>query len=92
MAYEVEFSGQFKKDIKRCKKRNFDIPLLETVLKILRRKGNLPSKYKSHKLSGNYKDFWECHIKPDWLLIWNQDNVQKVIKLDRTGTHSDLFK
>ncbi|MFN4764653.1 type II toxin-antitoxin system YafQ family toxin [Gillisia sp. Q332] len=47
---------------------------------------------KSHKLSGNYKGRWECHIKPDWLLIWKQDDTKKEIYLERTGTHSDLFK
>lgn len=73
MSYTVLFSNRFKKDAKRCEKRNFEIPLLEAVLKTLREKGKLPSKYKPHKLSGNYEGFWECHIKSDWLLIWIQD-------------------
>ena len=66
--YEISFSNQFKKDYKRCIKRNYDISLLEVVLKILREEGTLPSKYKPHLLSGNYAGFWECHIKRDWLL------------------------
>jgi mRNA interferase YafQ len=91
MSYSIEFSGQFKKDTKLCKKRNYDISLLEEVLKKLREKGELPIIYKPHKLSGSYSNFWECHIKPDWLLIWKQNEDKKEIFLDRTGTHSDLF-
>lgn len=91
MDFKVEFSGQFRKDARRCEKRNYKIELLEIVMKLLREKGELPSKYKPHKLSGNYSGFWECHLKPDWLLIWKLDADNKIIKLDRTGTHSDLF-
>ena len=92
MSYAIEFSRQFKKDAKRCRKRNYDIASLEVVLKFLRKSGKLSLKYKPHKLAGNYKGFWECHIKPDWLLFWQQDDENKLIRLDRTGTHSDLFK
>jgi mRNA interferase YafQ len=53
--------------------------------------GTLPKKFLPHKLSGQYKDNWECHIKPDWLLIWNIDDQANEIWLVRTGTHSDLF-
>ena len=58
---------------------------------LLEQKSILPAKYKSHKLTGDYKGFWECHIQPDWLLIWLQDDTEKTITLARTGTHSDLF-
>ncbi len=91
MSFEIEFSNQFKKDVKLCKKRNFEISLLESVLITLREKGELTTKFKPHKLSGNYSNFWECHLKPDWLLIWLQNDEDKIIYLDRTGTHSDLF-
>jgi len=91
MSFSIEFSSQFKKDAKTCKKRSYDIFLLEEVLILLRETGKLPAKYKPHTLSGNYKGYWECHIKPDWLLIWLQDNKEKIIYLERTGTHSDLF-
>lgn len=90
--YSIFYSNSFKKDTKGCKKRNCDFGLLRTALTELVENGKLQAKYRPHKLSGDYKGFWECHIKPDWLLIWNQDDTQKVIKLDRTGTHSDLFK
>lgn len=92
MSYKIEFSGQFKKDAKLCKKRNLSIPLLEEVLVLLRKAGELPPIYRPHILSGNYADNWECHIKGDWLLIWKQNNVEKIIYLERTGSHSDLFK
>ena len=91
MAYEIEFSGRFKKDAKKSEKRRYDISLLSDVLKTLREKGKLPAKYKPHKLSGDYSNRWECHIKPDWLLIWKLDENKKTIYLERTGTHSDLF-
>ena len=89
--YEISFSNQFKKDYKRCIKRNYDISLLEVTLKILRETGKLPSNHKPHILSGDYNGFWECHIKGDWLMTWLQDDVKKEIYLDRLGSHSDLF-
>jgi len=90
MEYQISFTGKFRKDVKRCIKRNYRMSLLEEILLLLR-KGELPPKYFPHKLSGNLQDRWECHIKPDWLLIWKQDDDQKRIVLERTGTHSDLF-
>lgn len=90
--YDISFETRFKKDYKLAKKRGLDISLLEEVLKSLREKGKLPSAYKPHILKGNYKGYWECHIQPDWLLIWKQDDEIKLVSLSRTGTHSDLFK
>ena len=92
MSYSLEYSGQFKKDAKLCKKRNWNLELLENIVTLLIQNGELPPKNKPHILSGNYSGFWECHIKPDWLLIWKQDDINKIIYLDRTGSHSDLFK
>lgn len=90
--YKITNQNRFKKDLKICKKRGYEYALLrKTVLK-LAEKGKLPNSYKPHKLSGNYKGYWECHIKPDWLLIWLQDDENKEITLVRTGTHSDLFE
>jgi mRNA interferase YafQ len=65
--------------------------LLDKVVTTLVIEGKLPLKYKSHVLKGNYKGFWECHIQPDWLLVWEQNETIKLISLIRTGTHSDLF-
>jgi mRNA interferase YafQ len=89
--YSFEFTGKFKKDFKRCEKRNYDTTLLEEVLDLLQENGKLAAKFKPHVLSGNYDKYWECHIKPDWLLIWIQNDETKEIVLVRTGTHSDLF-
>ena len=65
--------------------------LLDEVVTLLAETGKLPKKYKPHVLSGNWKGYWECHIQSDWLLIWKQDEVIKLVTLVRTGTHSDLF-
>lgn len=89
--YSFVYSTKFKKDIKLCQKRNYDFQEFKDVIKILEKTGKLPAKYKPHILSGNYKNHWECHIKPDWLLIWLQDDELKELVLIRTGTHSDLF-
>ena len=89
--YILEQTGQFNKDIKLAKKRGLNMKLLDKVVTTLVIEGKLPSKYKSHVLKGNYTGFWECHIQPDWLLVWEQNETIKLISLIRTGTHSDLF-
>jgi mRNA interferase YafQ len=89
--YLISFTNKFKKDVKLCKKRNYNFSEFKTVLSALETEGEVPNKYKPHKLIGNYSDHWECHIKPDWLLIWFIDDENKEITLVRTGTHSDLF-
>jgi len=89
--YQLEQTGKFKKDIKLAKKRGLDMRLLDEIVTQLVEKGSLPAKNKPHKLTGNYKGFWECHIQPDWLLVWKQDDTIRLITLTRTGTHSDLF-
>lgn len=89
--YQLEQTGQFKKDIKLAKKRGLDMQFLDEIVTSLVEKGMVPQKNKPHKLTGNYKGFWECHVQPDWLLVWAQDDTIKLITLTRTGTHSDLF-
>lgn len=89
MSYEIEYTGQIKKDIKLAKKRGLDFNLFKEVVIELEATAKLPPKFKPHILKGNYKGFWECHIQPDWLLIWKQDEEIKLISL--TGSHSDLF-
>ncbi|MDR6969330.1 mRNA interferase YafQ [Flavobacterium arsenatis] len=89
--YILTTTRRFEKSLKLCKKRNYDLSLLQTVLDLLQNTGKLPAKYKSHKLSGDFKDCWECHIKPDWLLVWKQNDTELVLLLLDTGTHSDLF-
>ena len=90
--YKIKTSNKFEKDFVKCIKRNYNIKPLEKVLEILETSGKLPQSYMPHLLSGLYNGYWECHLKPDWLLIWRQNDSTKVIELVRTGTHSDIFK
>ena len=89
MCFNLDFTNRFKKDVRLCLKRNYNISLLEVVLLELREKGELPLKYKPHLLSGNKDGLWECHIKSNCLMTWYFD--KNTIVLVRTGTHSDLF-
>lgn len=86
---DVEYTSKFKKDFKTCVKRGYNMQLLQDVIDVLRIPESLPPKNKDHNLKGNFKEYRECHIEPDWLLIYNQ--TDKVLKLARTGTHSDLL-
>ena len=79
MKYSIQYSNQFEKSLKKCFKRGLDIEKLRDVIRILENTGSLPSKYRPHKLSGNYSGCWECHIQNDWLLVWMQDD--KVLTL-----------
>lgn len=83
-------TGIFKKDYKRMLKRGIKEADFVNVLQFLLQSEALPEKYKAHKLSGNYFPFWECHISPDWLLIYEYTETELILR--RTGTHSDLFK
>lgn len=92
MSYEIRFTNQFKKDIKLAKKQGKDIDKLFSVVDILAAGGTLPPKYRDHELSGNYKGCRECHIEPDWLLIYEIDNGLLILMLNRIGNHSELFR
>ena len=87
----IRYETSFKKDFKRIVKRGYDIRLLEEVIEILANGNELPKKYKDHNLIGDYFDCRECHITPDWLLIYKIDGNELILYLTRTGTHSDLF-
>ena len=91
MKYEVKPSNQFKKDVKSAQKRGYNINLLTDVIKTLANGETLDAKYRDHQLSGNYGSFRECHIQPDWLLIYEIEDDKLILYLTRTGTHSDLF-
>ena len=82
---------QFKKDLKRIRKRGLDLNSLKFVLDTLQKKEALPLKYRDHALVGNYRGFRECHIEPDWLLIYTISNEKLILTAVRTGSHSDLF-
>lgn len=90
--YKIQTTNHFEKDVLRCKKRGLNIADLKEAMSILAQTGKLTDKYKPHKLSGKYTGCWECHIKPDWLLIWEQNNNLLTLLFLNTGTHSDLFK
>jgi mRNA interferase YafQ len=89
--YQIEYSGKFKKDYKLALKRGNNELLIKNIITLVATKQSLPAKHKPHKLTGNYKDFWECHIQPDWLLIWQIKEETNTLILVRTGTHADLF-
>ncbi|MBO6134006.1 MAG: type II toxin-antitoxin system YafQ family toxin [Lachnospiraceae bacterium] len=82
---------QFKKDYKRIKKQGKDLSLLESLIDDLINEKVLDKKYLDHPLAGNYLGFRECHIQPDWLLIYTIDHNQLILTASRTGSHSDLF-
>lgn len=87
----IKYQTAFKKDYKKILKRGYNIKLLEKVVELLAEEKPLPPEYKDHALNGNYIGFRECHISPDWLLIYQISNKELVLLLTRTGTHSDLF-
>ena len=87
----IRYESTFKKDFKRIVKRGYNIALLEDVIEMLANREPLPEKYRDHNLTGDYRDFRECHITPDWLLIYKVDSVELILFLTRTGSHSDLF-
>ena len=88
---KIVLSHRFEKDLKLAQKRGFDLSQLKAVVDLLAKEKQLPPKYCDHQLSGNYACYRECHIKPDWLLIYRIDKDELELFLFRTGTHSDLF-
>lgn len=92
MKYEVKFTTQFKKDLRLAKKQGKDLNKLFEVVDILADGDMLDKKYHDHELSGNYAGTRECHIEPDWLLIYELKNEILVLMLYRLGSHSELFK
>ncbi len=88
---EIVLSSRFRKDLKTASKRGYNLNLLNEVVNKLASKQELPVKNRDHELSGDYSGFRECHIAPDWLLIYRVVDEDLVLYLMRTGTHSDLF-
>ena len=87
----IVLSNRFKKDLKTISKRNYDLNLLDEVVNTLSEQKPLPAKNKDHPLTGDYIGFRECHIQPDWLLVYRVEDDDLILFLSRTGTHSDLF-
>ena len=90
--YQVKFTTAYKKAYKLMKKRGLDISLLNEVVDLLRQGKQLEERYRDHGLAGNFAGFRECHIKPDWLLIYLIEDDILTLTLIDTGSHSDLFK
>ncbi len=88
---DIVLSNQFKKDLKAAKKRGYDLAALNVVVDKLANCETLEAKYRDHNLTGRYAGFRECHIQPDWLLVYRIDEEEIILFLARTGTHSDLF-
>ncbi|MBQ9640115.1 MAG: type II toxin-antitoxin system YafQ family toxin [Bacteroidaceae bacterium] len=91
MTYQVVLSNRFKKDFRQCMKRGLNMKLLTDAMDILEATGSLPAQYRPHKLSGDMDGIWECHIKSDWLMTWEQSDTQLTLLFLRTGTHVDLL-
>lgn len=89
--YSIKTYRQYERDVKLALRRGLNIMQLLTVVDMLRKGDPLPDKYHNHMLHGDYKGYWECHISPDWLLLYEKDTEIRIISLYRTGTHSDIF-
>ena len=90
--YELEYGSRFLRDLKLAKRRGLNMKDLIDVTDLLQEGKQLPERCRDHLLTGNYKGYRECHINPDWLLIYKKKEAIKIVSLYRTGTHSDLFK
>ena len=88
---DYEVAGSFYKDLKLMQKRKKDIPELRDVMRMLIQEQGLLPKHENHPLHGKYEGKWECHVEPDWLLIYRINKAERRIIFYRTGSHSDLF-
>lgn len=89
--YEIRPTKRFQRDVKRIQKRGYDMSLLSDILKKLANGEPLPPKNRDHQLTGDFNGCRECHITPDWLLVYETVEEELILYLTRTGTHSDLF-
>ena len=91
MTYHIKFTNVYKKSYTRAKKRGLNLKLLDDVVEALGHGYKLDAKYRDHALHGNWEGFRECHIQPDWLLIYLVENDVLTLTLVETGTHADIF-
>ena len=91
MAYKIKTTNAFERDFDKCVKRGLPIEELRVAMKLLEENGHLPKEYKPHKLVGTRIGQWECHIKPNWLLVWEQRDAELIMIMLNTGTHADVF-
>ncbi|WP_251183152.1 type II toxin-antitoxin system YafQ family toxin [Anaerocaecibacter muris] len=92
MIYEVKYTNRFEKDLKQALKRGKNLDKLFDIIEKLAKDEPLEPKNRVHMLVGEYSGYWECHIEPDWLLVYEKFDDVLVLSMYRTGTHSDLFK
>ena len=90
--YELRASTKYRRDVRRCKKRGYDLEILSTALKLLVEDSELPKKYGAHLLKGEYANCIDVHLASDWVLIYEVQGDDKIIDLKRTGTHQDVFR
>ena len=88
---EIVMSNRFKRDLKLAAKRGYDLELMNRVVTKLSRREPLPEKFRDHALAGAYAGFRECHLQPDWLLVYRVEEQELILFLARSGTHADLF-
>jgi mRNA interferase YafQ len=89
--YEFQISTKFRRDVKKCERQNKDMSKFKEIIDFLKCGQSLPPHNKDHQLTGNWKGYRECHISPDWLLIYKVNDSTKKIELARMGSHADLF-
>ena len=89
--YQIQITNRFKKSVELSYRRNLDLRLLKEVIHTLAKCEKLDAKHRTHTLTGFNTVIWECHVKPDWLLLWQQKNEELILILLDTGSHSDLF-
>lgn len=89
--YTIRYTGEFKRQMRLCQLRGYDMVLLHEVIRLLSVDGKLPDKYRAHILHGNRQGQWECHVQPDWLLVWEQRDQELILIMLNTGTHADVF-
>lgn len=91
MTYKIKTTNRFDKQLKRCEKHGYDMHRIFDAMRLLAQSGTLPAQYRPHPLKGDHKGQWECHIQPDWLMTWEQNDNQLTLLFLETGTHVDLF-
>lgn len=91
MKYTVSITNEFKKAYKKCEKRGLDMRRLDKLIDSVSREGFAPPEMRPHKLSGSHAGLWECHVGPDWLAVWRQDDDNLLVEFVSTGSHSDLY-
>ena len=89
--YQIKFSGRFKKSYKLCIKRGLNPELMSNALRSLAETGTVPLEFLPHPLHGNYEGCMECHLQPDWLLVWEKHENELYVMMVTTGSHSDIF-